>query len=128
MSLAQLRLARLSFLIPLLAVAMLASCVSLPDGHSGYDPNARETLGVVQRRAVAAENTKQEVTWLSRTQQVGTSGPPVTLYRHTVMLEDGRIVDVLSSYPNHSITSCVKVFESTQPTYPRMTSASGCKK
>lgn len=121
-------MSRLALPLVLSVAAMLQACLSMPTASRGYDPNARETLGTIHAKVIAAENAKQEVTMMLRTQQVGTAGPPVTVYRHTVMLEDGRSVEVMSSYPGHTVGDCVKVFESSQPSYPRLANHSGCKR
>jgi hypothetical protein len=121
---------------PLAIAFALAACGTT---STGYDPNAMETLGLVIERTVHAENVKQGTTAMSQMTVVmvsgvpilvpmmGATGPNVTVFSHRLALNDGRNITVLGSYPNYDKGTCVKLFESPRPSYPRMVLASGCK-
>ena len=125
----------LSFL--LLGLLALSGCETGAGGGGAYDPNATETLGVVEARRDTGVTTRQSNP--STLLPVGGLFVPISLYpsspvlpiiEHKVKLEDGRQVVVFSWYQEHKVGGCVKLFESKlgRSDYPRLINAGGCKK
>ena len=121
------------FLIVSLAL-MVVGCSSVPGVASGYDPNAKVTLG----RVVARSNTGTMTSLRGETTLVpvgalfipialdrGTS--PMPLYEYRVQLEDGRTVSIFDWDANMPVGGCVRLFESPRPDYPRLINSYGCK-
>ena len=50
----------------------------------------------------------------------------IDIFEYKVRLSDGAIVSIFSEYFAFDLGNCVKVFQSSAPTYPRMAPWSGC--
>ncbi len=106
-----------------------------------YDPNATEKIGRIFIKSLAKYETRPAgdgpiIAPVPGVIPYGTSlvlqkilsrDSQIPIYLHTINTEDRSEVIVLSEFPSHNVGDCVKVFLSTRPDYPRMTSWSGCQ-
>jgi hypothetical protein len=90
-----------------------------------YDPAAVESLGVVSAKVVVDELHQSAA---DMRQAIGPPAAAVPVFEYTVQTQDGSIVKIRSEYFASKIGDCVRVFQSAQPSYPRMSPASGCGK
>ena len=121
------------FRLFLLSIA-LTSCAAGPGGGGAYDPDAQETLGrIVERRdsgtttRLAGRGVLIPVGGLFIPIPLDRGTSSMSVFAHTIALDDGRRLVVYSWYPEHQVGNCVKLFESSRPDYPRMINSSGCK-
>lgn len=123
----------------LIVSVFLAGCATTTPN---YDPQARESVGRIVAKGVAGARTQPAAdsynpapAFVAAIGLVGAqllgdalekkTSVPVHVYR--IQTEDGREVSVLSDYSLSEVGECVKLLESSQPTYPRFVSHSGCR-
>jgi hypothetical protein len=120
---------------------MLAACAT-PSSRITYDPNATEELALVESKLVAARKAQIAGDSLvnESTKSTAIPGGPiqylifeamtkrteVDVFQYTVRTKTGERIVVYSEYLGFEPGSCVKLFRSSQPSYPRLTTWSGC--
>lgn len=122
-----------------LVILLASGCATRPPN---YDSQARESTGKIVAKGVAGTRTQASAdsynpapAFVAAMGVVGAqllgdalekkTSVPVYVYR--IRTEDGRDVSVVSDYSLSEIGECVKLLESSQPTYPRFVAHSGCK-
>ena len=121
----------------LLTLFLVSGCASqAPD----YDPNARESVGRIVLKTAVGERVQARADSpnmgpalagglgglglvIGAVLQKKTTWP---VFEYRISLEDGREVVATSDYSGDYVGKCVKVFESSQPTYPRFVSSDQC--
>jgi hypothetical protein len=106
-----------------------------------YDPRARESFGKIVAKDVAGARTQATADSHNPgpafVGALGVAGlmlgdalqekTKVAVYEYRVRTEDGRLVSVYSDFANSRVGDCVKLLESSQPSYPRFISDDGCR-
>lgn len=116
-------------LIPVVA----AACSTSPS----YDPNAREAPARVVGKKVVGSITRETAEVKFGTLiPVGKAVLPfftpggtavIPVYEYAVMERDRKVTTVLSEAPVFEIGQCVKLFNSDQPSYPRIAYDAECR-
>jgi hypothetical protein len=126
------------FVLNSIALFLLMGCAS---PTPGYDPNAKESLGRIIGKEIGQVRTQARAdSFNAGPALVGTLGAvgiaigdslekktQVPIFRYRIRAEDGREIEVHSEYAMNQVGDCVRLFESERPTYPRFTSADGCR-
>lgn len=115
----------------------LVGCTTTPN----YDSQAKESIGKIVAKAPSSTRTQPTADSYNAgpalASQFGILGlvlgdvlqkkTDVTVYEYRIRTEDGREVSVLTDYFANQVGECVKLLESTMPTYPRFVSHDICQ-
>jgi len=105
-----------------------------------YDPNALETIGRIVSKKQAWEKTQARADSANAGPAIAAAIGPVGLivgdvlqkktsvsvFEYRIISQDGREIIVISDYPFNHVGQCVRVFESSRPSYPRFVSSDEC--
>jgi hypothetical protein len=119
-------------------VLVISGCASRAPS---YDSNARESLGRIISKTQVGEKIQARADSPNMgAALVGIYGglglvigdalqkkTTLPVFEYRIKMVDGREVVAVSDYSRDSVGECVKVFESSQPTYPRFVSSDECQ-
>jgi hypothetical protein len=119
-------------------LTLLAACAAPP---LSYDPDALESPARIIDKSVAGERTQPRADSYNAGPAlagvIGAAGlvladalqkrTNIEVYEYVVRTNEGNEVSILSEYTGFSVGDCVKLFQSAQPTYPRIAPGGGCK-
>ena len=117
-------------------LVLLVGCATTPT----YDSQAKESIGKIVAKAPRSTRTQPTADSYNAgpaLAQFGILGwvvadllqkkTDVTVYEYRIRTEDGGEVSVLTDYFANQVGECVKLLESSMPTYPRFVSHDICQ-
>lgn len=124
----------LAFTLPLL----ISGCANQAPS---YDPNAVESIGrIISKTPVGTKNQARADSPNMGPALAASLGPiglvfgdalqkktTLQIFEYRIKTEDGREIIVFSDYSSDIVGQCVRVFESSRPSYPRFISSNECQ-
>ena len=125
---------------PLAAAVLLFFIYGCASHAPSYDPNALESVGRIVSKMQVGEKTQARADSPNMGPALAGSLGPVGLvigdvfqkkttlpvFEYRIKTTDGREIVAMSDYSLNHVGQCVRVFESSRPTYPRFVSSDEC--